>query len=260
MCLIAWNWQPGSPTPLLLLGNRDEFYARPTAPLHHWPNAPILAGRDVQAGGTWLGVAQTQVGLERGAKGGNVRLAALTNYRSGEPVRQDAPSRGELVTNFLQSNLSSEDYLQTLQPLASTYNPFNFLVFDGHTLLGLESRGARIVTLQPGIGAVSNADFNTPWPKLRQLTSSLADCIARGEPEDEQLWPLLQSQTPAADADLPHTGVPPELERALSPIFIATPNYGTRSCSVVRVRAEEVRFSEQRFGPSGALGHTTLAP
>jgi uncharacterized protein with NRDE domain len=258
MCLIAWNWQPGSPTPLLLLGNRDEFYARPTEPLHHWPDAPILAGRDAQAGGTWLGVAQTKAGLAGSAEGGSFRLAALTNYRSAVPARQDAPSRGELVANFLQSSLSAEAYLQTLKPLASTYNPFNLLVFDGHDLQGFESRGARTVALQPGIGAVSNADFNTPWPKLRQLTSGVKNWMERGETEDDQLWPLLQSALPALDIELPHTGIPAELERALSPVFIATPRYGTRASSIVRIGVAGVRFSEQRFGAEGALGQTSM--
>jgi uncharacterized protein with NRDE domain len=250
MCLIAWNWQPGSATPLLLVGNRDEFYVRPTEPLHHWPNTHIRAGRDVQAGGTWLGVASTEAG--------GVRLAALTNYRSALPPSQTAPSRGELVANFLQSNLSAEVHLKGLQPLASTYNPFNLLVFDGHTLLGLESRSARIVTLQPGIGAVSNANFHTPWPKLRQLTARLAANVERGETADEQLWPLLQSRTAATDAALPHTGVPLPLERALSPVFIATPGYGTRASSIVRVEKNAVQFSEQRFGADGAMGQTSL--
>ena len=246
MCLIAWNWQPGSATPLLLMANRDEFYARPAEPLHHWPDAPILAGRDVQAGGTWLGV------------GPNGRLAALTNYRSAVSARTDAPSRGELVAGFLQSPLSAQAYLQALQPEASAYNPFNLLVFDGQTLLGLESRDARIVTLQPGISAVSNADFHTPWPKLCQLSSGLAACVAHGKTEDEHLWPLLQSRVLAADDVLPHTGMPLELERALSAVFIATPTYGTRACSVVRVGSNSVQFGEQRYGAEGALERTSL--
>jgi uncharacterized protein with NRDE domain len=250
MCLIAWNWQPCSATPLLLVGNRDEFYARPTEPLHHWPDTPIHAGRDIQAGGTWLGVANT--------KAGGVRLAALTNYRSAVPARQDAPSRGALVANFLYSTVHAEAYLETLRPLASTYNPFNLLVFDGHTLLGLESRDARIVALQPGIGAVSNADFHTPWPKLRQLTTRLAANIERGETADEDLWPMLQSRTAATDSDLPHTGVPLALERALSPVFIATAGYGTRASSIVRVEKNIVEFQERRFGADGAMGQTKL--
>ncbi|TAH11024.1 MAG: NRDE family protein [Curvibacter sp.] len=246
MCLIAWNWQPGSATPLLLIGNRDEFYARPTEPLHFWPDTAILAGRDAQAGGTWLGVGQGK------------RLAGITNYRSTEPPRLNAPSRGQLVTDFLQSSLDAEGYLQTLRTKASAYNAFNLLVFDGHTLMGLESRSGRILPMQPGAGAVSNADFHTPWPKLRQLKEGLTNLVTRGEADDAYLWPLLQSRAPAPDAELPATGVPLELERALSAVFVATPGYGTRACSVVRVKANEIRFSEQRFGASGPMGHNSL--
>ncbi|PIY30278.1 MAG: hypothetical protein COZ09_00550, partial [Comamonadaceae bacterium CG_4_10_14_3_um_filter_60_42] len=154
MCLIAWNWQPASRHPLLLIANRDEYYARPTLPLHWWHDAPILAGRDLQAGGTWLGISRTG------------RLAALTNHRDPASVRVDAPSRGALVSAFLQTELSASDYLTELASRAADYNPFNLLVFDGTRLMGLESRHAKVITMQPGIGAVSNADFLTPWPKL----------------------------------------------------------------------------------------------
>lgn len=251
MCLIAWNWQPDSAMPLLLIGNRDEFYARPAEALHHWPDAPILAGRDTQAGGTWLGVS-------RSAQGG-LRLAALTNYRSTVPPHADAPSRGALVADFLNSSQSGSAYLEALQAHAESYNPFNLLVYDGTSLLGLESRGARIVTLPPGIGAVSNADLNTPWPKLRQFTAGLADCVTRGQTDDASLLALLQSRTLAADADLPHTGVPLSLERGLSAAFVAMPGYGTRACSVVRAELQKVQMSEWRFGAEGSLGATSLS-
>ena len=247
MCLIAWSWQPDSATPLLLIGNRDESYARPAQALHHWPDAPVLAGRDVQAGGTWLGVSH------------NGRLAALTNYRSAEPAHQDVPSRGGLVTDFLNSRLDAESYLQALQANADAYNPFNLLVYDGRKLLGLESRGANIVRLQHGIGGVSNADFNTPWPKLRQLTAGLSCYVKDGRSDDAQLWPLLQTRALADDAQLPNTGIPLTQERALSATFVATQGYGTRACSVVRMGRESVIFSEQRFGADGALGVTVLS-
>ncbi|HPW82765.1 MAG TPA: NRDE family protein, partial [Rhodoferax sp.] len=123
MCLIAWSWQPASATPLLLLSNRDEFYHRPALPLHWWEPAPggveILAGRDLQAGGTWLGVSRSG------------RLAAITNYRTPVPARDNTPSRGELVAGFLQGSQSAMEYLQALSDRAQDYNPFNLLVFDG---------------------------------------------------------------------------------------------------------------------------------
>lgn len=243
MCLIAWNWQPKSPTQLLLIANRDEFYARPTAPLHWWPDANILAGRDLQAGGTWLGVSRSR------------RLAALTNHRDPANVRADAPSRGELVRAFLQTDISAEDYLCALLERAADYNPFNLLVFDGISLLGLESRHAKVMAMQPGIGAVSNADFLTPWPKLSRLSRSLQTLHDQEVPSDAQLLALLHNPHIAADTDLPATGIPLEFERALSAAFIALPDYGTRACSVVRYEAGNFQFLEQGFNASGVT-HT----
>lgn len=249
MCLIAWNWQPRSATPLLLLANRDEFYARPALPLHWWapePNgAQILAGKDVQGGGTWLGLSRTG------------RLAALTNFRSAEPQRSNTPSRGELVAGFLHSNLSADAYLQQLARHCGDYNPFNLLVFDGQQLMGLESRGAKVLRHAPGLGAVSNADFHTPWPKLMQLQNGLAAQSAANSPTDlRQYLPLLQDRSLVPDAALPNTGVPLELERVLSAVFVVTPVYGTRACSVVALHQDHAEFVEQRFGPQGLSGET----
>lgn len=243
MCLIAWHWQPASATPLLLLSNRDEFYDRPTLPLHWWEGGGtgVLAGKDLQAGGTWLGVNSSG------------RLAALTNYRSTAPVRTDSPSRGELVAGFLQGTMSALDYLQALERRAHDYNPFNLLVFDGQQLLGLESRQARIVTMAPGLGAVSNADFHTPWPKLTRLQNGLHTHVLAGDTRAERVSALLHDTTLASDDTLPHTGVPMALERALSTTFIATPGYGTRACSVVHIHQDHAEFTEQSFGPAGLL-------
>ncbi len=247
MCLIAWNWQPGSDSPLLLVANRDEFYARPSAALHAWADAPIVAGRDLQAGGTWLGISRSG------------RMAALTNYRHPAMMRSDAPSRGELASGFLLGVASAADYLNRLKLRAAQYNPFNLLVFDGTHLMGLQSRDARVLRLAPGVGAVSNADFHTPWPKLGQLTSGLQSLLAQGPATDEQLLALLQDRSPAADVDLPSTGIPLALERVLSATFIATPDYGTRACSVLRYTKDQIDFSEHSFDAHGAAGLVTLS-
>ena len=241
MCLIAWHWQPGSAKQLLLVANRDEFYARPTAPLHWWDDADILAGRDLQAGGTWLGVSRTG------------RLAALTNHRDPTRQRADAPSRGELVSGFLRSQLSAEAYLRQLSQHANDYNAFNLLVYDGKNLMGLESRHVRVLALLTGMGAVSNADFQTPWPKLNSLTNGLQQQLEHGQTSDAKLLALLQDRRVAADADLPNTGVPLPLERALSAAFVTLPDYGTRACSVLRLGADQVTFTEQGFDASGPL-------
>jgi uncharacterized protein with NRDE domain len=246
MCLIAWNWQPESAEPLVLLSNRDEFYARPTQALHWWVDtagdSAVLAGKDLQAGGTWLGVS---------ASG---RLAALTNYRSAELQRTDTPSRGQLVTNFLQGTLSCEGYLKQLSEQAQNYNPFNLLVCDGERLMGLESRELQIITFTPGIGGVSNANFCTPWPKLTRISHQLGTQLEKNTSDRQALLSLLHDTTLAADAELPDTGIELPLERALSAIFIATESYGTRSCSVVELHRDHADFLEQNFDAQGALG------
>ena len=242
MCLIAWNWQPGSDTPLLLIANRDEFYARPTESLDWWGGGLILGGRDLQAGGTWLAVGRSG------------RLAALTNYRNPADMDAEAPSRGELVSSFLSGELSAVDYLNQLTPQVAKYNPFNLLVYDGQSLLGLQSRSARVLTIAPGVGAVSNADFETPWPKLLKLRSRLSVMIEQGHAHDQHLLDMLHDDDLANDADVPNTGLAPSLERALSAVFVKLPDYGTRACSVVRIGRQDIRFLEQSFDADGLLG------
>lgn len=246
MCIVAWNWQPGTSTPLLLLSNRDEYYARPTTPLHWWDGAGstanILAGQDLQAGGTWLGITRTG------------RLAAITNYRSVEPILATSPSRGELVAKFLQDDMDAATYLQQLACVAKDYNPFNLLVFDGTQLLGLQSRDGKVVEPCVGIGAVSNADFQTPWPKLTRLTHGLQKSILANATAIPQMLALLHDASVPSDEQLPQTGIPKEFERALSAIFVTTPGYGTRACSVVRIGQQHVEFTEQSMNATGAIG------
>jgi len=246
MCLIAWNWQPGSANPLLLVANRDEFYARPTAALHHWTDAPILAGRDLQAGGTWLGVSHSG------------RMAALTNYRHPAVQRSDAPSRGALVSAFLTSELSAPDYLHDLAGRAAAFNPFNLLVFDGASLLGLQSRDAQVIHFSAGVGAVSNADFQTAWPKLHRLKNGLHHLHDQGPGSDAELLALLQDRRLALDSELPDTGIALELERLLSAVFITSPHYGTRACSVLRYQPGQISFLEHSFDVQGAVGRQCL--
>ena len=274
MCLIAWNWQPGRATPLLLIANRDEFYARPAQAVQWWDQGHILAGKDLQAGGTWLGVTRTG------------RLAALTNYRDyreyvngngngNNPamLRPSAPSRGELVTDFLNSELSAPAFLRRLAERAEHYNPFNLLVFDGQQLLGLQSRGAEVIEMQPGIGAVSNADFHSPWPKLAWLRDELGEHVNNGEAgndepgndeavndeavnrdaDNEALLALLQNTMIAPDDALPQTGLPLARERELSAAFITSPDYGTRACSVVRIGQTDAEFVERCFDAGGLV-------
>jgi uncharacterized protein with NRDE domain len=246
MCLIGWVWQPESDTPLRLVGNRDEFYARPSQPLHRWTTEGILAGRDLQAGGTWLGVSPSG------------RLAALTNYRAPLAMRSLTPSRGELVTHFLTGHLDAATFLNALAPRAGDYNPFNLLVFDGQRLMGLESRRAQAFDIAPGVGAVSNADFDTPWPKVVRLKQGLQTLTQTGRSDPASLLQLLQDRRVAPDAELPATGIPLARERALSAAFIASADYGTRACSLIHIGRQRIEFTEHNFDAQGSTGEQHL--
>ncbi|WP_168224798.1 NRDE family protein [Rhodoferax aquaticus] len=256
MCLIAFNWQPQAPVPLTLIANRDEFYARPTQALHKWEDTGFLAGKDLQAGGTWLGVSHTG------------RVAALTNHRDVNQHRDDAPSRGDLTSAFLRGTASCAQYLETLAATAHQYNPFNLLVFDGHSAMGFESRHGQPFALAPGVGAVSNADFGTPWPKLQRLQAAYTQHLAKhglaqgdaAPSHHGDLFAMLAERRLAADDALPHTGLPIERERALSAEFIHTPTYGTRASSLLFVHRHGASFFERSFdaaGMSGEVHHTT---
>ena len=241
MCLIAWNWQPAAAS-LLVVANRDEFYARPARAMQWWGDTGVLAGQDLQAGGTWLGLHR------------NGRFAALTNYRDISNFRADAPSRGALVSDFLASDVPVSDYLAALALRAGEYNPFNLLLRDGQVFMGFESRAARTFVVPAGIGAVSNADFDTPWPKLVGLKSALLSAQEKNPAAPETLFDLLANPEVAADALLPQTGIPLLRERALSAAFIKSTDYGTRACTVVQSSEAHTDVWERSFDAEGFLG------
>lgn len=243
MCLIAFHWNPESDAPLLIAANRDEFYARPTAALAWWDDQPILAGRDLQGGGTWMGLH---------AQG---RFAALTNYRDPAQQKANARSRGELVVAFLASKLAAADFIAQLRSSADEYLDFNLLIYDGERLLGYESRFDRTIRFGRGIHAISNAQFDTPWPKVEALKLGLSGATT----DDAALFKLLADDQIAPDARLPQTGVPLEWERALSAAFIRSPSYGTRSSSVVRLSRSGARMTERRFDAGVFVADTTVA-
>lgn len=256
MCLISFAWQPDTSTPLRLIGNRDEFYARPTAPLDTWQDYPTLVGgRDLEAGGSWLA-----------AKRGGV-MAALTNVR--DPllsVPPGAPSRGELVANALQCG-NIEGWLTALsEGEALRYAGFNLLVATPQRLWHLH-RGKDRLNLSevaPGVHGLSNADLNSPWPKLLQVRGALEQTLL--QPGSLKTWPsavqrAMQNPQEAAEEELPDTGVGLELERQLSAAFIVGERYGTRATSWLTMDSHgQIEITEQRFGPLGRFeGETTLA-
>ena len=245
MCLIVFAWRPGHRQPLIVAANRDEFYARPTAPLAEWAGHPgVYAGRDLEAGGSWLGV------------GPGGRFAALTNIRNpGQPA--GSHSRGELVAGFLCGAQTLDEYFKDVGARLAHYAGFNLLLGDGQRLGYVSSNSPLPEFLGEGVYGVSNAGLNTPWPKLLKARQALQNAL-EAQPSD---WlGVLADPAVAADAELPNTGVGVATERLLSSIFIASPNYGTRASTVVTVAADgSRRLLERSFGPYGArLGEVDI--
>ncbi len=257
MCILSFQWQPDARIPLILAANRDEFYARPTQALHVWEDPhmpPLLAGRDLKDGGTWLGAHRY-----------NGRVAALTNYRAPHLQRNDAPSRGRIVTSFLNSTQSAEHFARDLAKQSNAYNPFNLLMFDGRDLVGYESRHQRYFPIEPGVGSVSNADFDTPWPKVQRLRAGFKAAVHRHPPQHElppaleaEIWAHLAHADAAPDNVLPRTGIPLERERALSSTFIRTPDYGTRASTLLVHGRSHLTIVERSFTAQGACGEARI--
>ena len=255
MCLIVLGVEAHPRYPLVLGANRDEFYGRPTAPAEWWQDAPgLLAGRDLRGHGTWLGVTRSG------------RWAAVTNYRERAHEKAGAPSRGELVRDFLAGSATPEDYLSDLGARADRYNGFNLLIAEGSAVWWLTNRWTPKVgedgvggavwweRVVPGVHALSNHLLDTPWPKVER-GRALMQQLLQGDPlTPDSMLDVLIDRTPAADHDLPQTGIPLDLERALSSAFIVTPDYGTRSSTALIIdSAGVVHFSERSFDAGGTF-------
>lgn len=248
MCLIAFAWRAHPRYPLVLAANRDEAHARPTAALAEWPDLPdVFGGRDLEAGGSWLGLK---------ADG---RLAAVTNVRVASVKDAALRSRGELATDFLAGDATAETHAKALMLRAQHYGPFNLLLSDGRTLVHASNRpAAHWQPVAAGVHGLSNGTLDAPWPKAEALKAAVAQWITRGDDDTAPLFAALADDTIASDERLPDTGVGMVLERLLSPPFIRGRTYGTRASTVVLVGADGVRMEERRFGPDGAaLGSTT---
>lgn len=234
MCLIALAWKTHSDWPLVVAANRDEWRERPTQPAHWWPDHPqLLAGRDLQAGGTWMGIT----------KGG--RFAAVTNFRDPSDKRSTARSRGALVSEFLLGVRTPLDYLGQLVSRAREYNAFNLIVGDGQSLWYYGSREDNARAIEPGIHGLSNHLLDEPWPKVVHAREALRRALDESDPI-EPLFNMLSASDVVADDQLPQTGVGIEWERRLSAALITGEDYGTRASTVLLLGAAGTFEFEER--------------
>ena len=242
MCLIAFSYKTHPHYKLIVAANRDEFYQRPTRKAQFWteeglPN--ILAGKDLKANGTWMGVSKTG------------KWGALTNYRDPSNIKENAPTRGDLVLDFFKSGLSEQEYLQEIQKKAEEYNGFNLLIGNKDSVFHFSNENNLITEVKPGIHGVSNALLDTNWPKLDHAKKALTEVTSKEDFSKEGLFNILTNSETAPDDKLPSTGIPYEWEKAVSSIFIKTDNYGTLCSTLLLVDYDSnAEFTERRYDSS----------
>jgi uncharacterized protein with NRDE domain len=239
MCLIVFAWQVVPGMPLMAAANRDEYYDRPAKPADWWDDCPqVYAGRDLQGGGTWLGVTR------------DGRFAALTNIRAPAEKKPDAPTRGALVARYLTGQAGAREYVDEIAAEADRYNGFNLLVGDSTQLIWYTNRDSpdprNGQPLTAGIYGLSNDALDSPWPKVVRTKAQFASLLCQGAPEEAYFEMLSDTARTAHDCRLPKTGVSLEMERLLSAVCIESPNYGTRSSTVVQLHACKTAILKER--------------
>ena len=248
MCLLVLAWKTHPRYRLVLAGNRDEFHDRQSAPLGWWQDDPrILAGRDLKALGTWLGVARSG------------RFGIVTNYRDLQAPIEGAPSRGGLIPRFLTGATSPKEFLDDLRGAAPRYSGFNLLVGGTRALYYFSNRGpAAPQVLAPGIYGLSNHLLDTPWPKLARTRARFEALLRESDVAANDLFAMLADREPAPPGQMPSTGLPEDWERVVSAPFIVNERYGTRCSSVLLVeRNGRTVLHERRFDPAGVQTGTS---
>jgi len=240
MCLIFFALHQHPKYKLIVAANRDEFYNRKTASADFWPDQPhILGGRDLEAGGTWMGITR------------NGRISMITNYRDPHNIDPHAPSRGQLVADFLQGEQAPDTFLKQIEPSAKAYNGFNLVTGTPDELAYFSNYRDGVDKLEKGIYGLSNHLLDSPWPKVVKGKNRFKEIIGGQDVLPEALFEFMFDDAQAADDQLPDTGVGLERERVLSSMFIKSPGYGTRCSTVIFIDNENhVRFSERVFDTS----------
>lgn len=241
MCTLSFAWQFHPRYSFVFAGNRDEFHQRPTQAAQWWPDAQILAGRDVEAGGTWLGVDR------------HGRFAVVTNFREGRAADKSRRSRGQLVVDFF-SYQDTDQFRQQLHRSANTHSGYSLVFGELSSALYHHSNRGSSGGINRGIHGLSNRLLDTPWPKVTRTMQALEELLHEPMIETDALFSILADRTRAPSRDLPDTGVGEELESLLSSTFIISPDYGTRSSTVILLdRDGQLQFVERSFDPAGEL-------
>jgi uncharacterized protein with NRDE domain len=252
MCLLVLAWQAHPRYRLIVAANRDEFHERPTAPLAKWPPPDdILAGRDLRASGTWLGLNRRR------------DFGVITNFRDLQRPRPEAPSRGALIPRYLRGKEDAQAFLARLASQAAGYSGFNLLLTDRDSLWYASNRAPGFArALTPGVYGLSNQFLDTPWPKLRRVRRRFETWLSDPAAYDsaEGLFALLDDRTQVGpDEELPQTGLEPEWERVLSAPFVLHPDYGTRCSTVLLLEPSGTGYlAERRFDPQGVQTGATV--
>lgn len=242
MCLIFLSIKNHPKYKLIVAANRDEFYARRTAPASFWVDHPqIIGGRDLEAMGTWLGMTRSG------------RICMVTNFRDLRNIKANAPSRGKLVTDFLLDDTSGETYLKKIESTSKQFNGFSLIAGTVDSLWYFSNYRDGLIPLEAGLFGLSNHLLETPWPKVEKGKREIQRIVRSGEVNKDDLFKVLSDETIYADDRLPDTGVGIERERALSSAFIKSPGYGTRSSTVILVdRDNNVEFHERGYIPESS--------
>lgn len=244
MCLIVFAWQTHPKYSLILAANRDEDYSRPTRPAQSWTAegyADIIAGKDMKAGGSWFGAKH------------NGKWAAVTNFRHPDAVKVNPPSRGELVLNYLRSNDTPKRAVEKLSKVGKEFNGVNFLAGNRKSLYNYNNYFDSIIKVEPGVHGLANAVLNSNWPKVKRARQKLEKIIAKEQIEHEALFELLLDDK-LATKGLPDTGLPRDVEKKVSSIFIKTERYGTRCSTVMLVhKSGKTELYERVFKPGTSM-------
>lgn len=244
MCLIFLSYKQNKEYPLIVLANRDEFYKRPTESANYWKeNSNILAGKDLEGGGTWMGITK------------NGYMAMLTNYRDIDNIKANAPTRGKLVSDYLHGEFNSKEYLLALSKTGGIYNGYSLITGSFNDPWYYSNYQKKVAQLGTGLYGLSNALLNSKWPKIESGKEELTPLLMTEKINKEALFNLMKNPELADDNRLPQTGLPMEKEKAISSRFINIEGYGTRCTTLIMVdKMGKVNFTERQFENGVATG------